>query len=56
MLANYGNDGPYIITGKRRLGGDSFDITELPSAERKKHHYAGKDPLDPKNPVIRFAE
>ncbi|KAF2182399.1 hypothetical protein K469DRAFT_690860 [Zopfia rhizophila CBS 207.26] len=56
MLANYGNNGPYIIQGQRRLGGTFYDITQHSSAERKKHHFEGKDPLDPKNPLIRFEE
>lgn len=56
MLGNYGNNGPSIFERQRRLGGDSYDITQLPSAERKKHHFKGKDPLDPENPSVRFPE
>jgi hypothetical protein len=36
------------------LGGNAFDITRWPAAERRKYHFEDKDPLEPRNPLVRL--
>lgn len=38
MLQNHGNDGPSILRGTRRLGGEMFDITRMD--EEEKYNYS----------------
>lgn len=38
------------------LGGNYFDITRWPAAERKKYHFENKDPLEPGNSLLLCLE
>ncbi|KAH8704500.1 hypothetical protein GQ44DRAFT_630308, partial [Phaeosphaeriaceae sp. PMI808] len=39
-----------------KVGGHNYDITKMSAKERKRAHFDGKDPLDPKDPMVRFEE
>jgi hypothetical protein len=41
MLRNHGNDGPLILRGTRRLGGEMFNITRM---DEEKYDYS-YDPI-----------
>lgn len=41
--------GPHYDGGERTIGGDALDITTWSSAERKKHSFKKKDPLEKKD-------
>ncbi|KAF2197690.1 hypothetical protein GQ43DRAFT_434928 [Delitschia confertaspora ATCC 74209] len=45
-----------IIQDRRQLGGEKYDITKYPAEWRKKHHHDEKDPLSPRNPLVKFPE